>query len=95
MTRPVRRTLAPAALAALVWAVGGGESLSACPMCFGAAETSMVDGTKLGVLLLLGVTLAVQGGFLGFFLYLRKRAKRFSEAELDTEWSQLQKTSRS
>lgn len=94
MSGPARR-LAPAAAAALIWAAWGSASLSACPMCFGAAETSMVDGTKLGVLLLLAVTVAVQGGFVGFFLYLRRRAKQFSEAELDTEWSQLQKTPRS
>ena len=63
----------------------------ACTMCFGADETSMVNGTKLGILLMLGVTLAVQGGFVGFFLYLRKRAKRHADLELDAEWSALQK----
>jgi hypothetical protein len=69
----------------------GGSRLLACPMCFGAEETSMIDGTKLGVLVMLAITLAVQGGFVGFFLYLRKRAKRFADMELDTEWSELQK----
>jgi hypothetical protein len=63
-------------------------------MCFGAEETSMVDGTKLGILVMLAITLAVQGGFAGFFLYLRRSAKRAAELELDTEWSELQKTSR-
>jgi hypothetical protein len=43
---------------------------------------------------MLGITLAVQGGFLGFFLYLRRRAKRLADAELDTEWSELQRTPR-
>ena len=43
----------------------------------------MVDGTKLGVLVMLGITLAVQGGFVAFFLYLRKRAKRIADVELD------------
>jgi hypothetical protein len=70
--------------------IGGGSSVLACPLCFGAEETSMVDGTKLGVLVLLAITLVVQGGFVGFFLYLRKRAKRMSDIELDTEWSELQ-----
>jgi hypothetical protein len=70
--------------------LGGGSSVFACPLCFGAEETSMIDGTKLGVLVLLAITLAVQGGFLAFFLYLRRRAKRVADAELDTEWSQLQ-----
>jgi hypothetical protein len=73
---------------------GGGTSVLACPMCFGAAETSMIDGTKLGVLVMVGITLVVQGGFVGFFLYLRKRAKRFADAELDAEWSELQRTPR-
>jgi hypothetical protein len=50
----------------------------------------MIDGTKLGILVLLVITLAVQGGFAGFFLYLRRRAKRIAEIDLDTEWSQLQ-----
>lgn len=74
--------------------IGGSSTVLACPMCFGAEETSMVDGTKFGVLLMLGVTLAVQGGFVAFFLYLRKRAKRIGEADLDTEWSELQGVSR-
>ena len=70
--------------------VGSSSSVLACPVCFGAEETSMIDGAKLGVLVLLAVTLAVQGGFLGFFLYLRQRAKRIAEIDLDTEWSELQ-----
>lgn len=63
----------------------------ACPMCFGAQETSLVDGTKVGILVLLAITLVVQGGFVGFFLYLRKRAKRIADVDFDTEWSELQK----
>ena len=50
----------------------------------------MIDGAKLGVLVLLAVTLAVQGGFVGFFLYLRKRAKHIAELDLEAEWSELQ-----
>jgi hypothetical protein len=70
--------------------IGGGSSVLACPVCFGAAETSMIDGAKLGVLAMLAITLAVQGGFVAFFFYLRKRMKRIADAELDTEWSELQ-----
>jgi hypothetical protein len=70
--------------------IGGGSSVFACPLCFGADETSIIDGTKLGVLVLLAITLVVQGGFLAFFLYLRKRAKHVADTELDTEWSVLQ-----
>jgi hypothetical protein len=63
-------------------------------MCFGAEETSMIDGTKLGVLVMLAITLTVQAGFVAFFLYLRKRAKRIADIELDTEWLELQRASR-
>ena len=74
--------------------IGGSSSVLACPVCFGAEETSMIDGAKLGVVVLLAITLAVQGGFVGFFLYLRKRAKRNADIELDNEWSKLQRASR-
>ena len=74
--------------------IGGGSSVFACPVCFGAEETSMIDGARLGVLVMLAITLAVQGGFVGFFFYLRTRAKRIAAIELDTEWSELQGASR-
>ena len=73
---------------------GCSARLFACPACFGAEETSMIDGAKLGVLVLLAITLAVQGAFLGFFLYLRRHAKRNAEIELDAEWLALQGPSR-
>ena len=34
----------------------------------------MIDAARLGMWLLLGVTLAIQGGFVAFFLYLRRQA---------------------
>ncbi len=42
--------------------------------------------------LLLGVTFAVQGGFVAFFLYLRRQARRAQHQALDDEWSRLQRT---
>jgi len=69
---------------------GGGSTLLACPVCFGAEETTMVAGTKIGVFVLLGVLLVVQAAFAAFFLYLRKRAKQAADIELETEWSELQ-----
>jgi heme/copper-type cytochrome/quinol oxidase subunit 2 len=81
------------ATAALV-VIGGSSTLLACPQCFGAEETSMIDGTKLGIIVMLGITLTVQGGFAGFFLYLRKRAKHMADVDLDMEWSELQRGSR-
>jgi hypothetical protein len=77
-------------ITALLVAMAGGARVFACPMCFGAEETSLIDGTKLGIMVLLAITLAVQGGFVAFFLYLRNRAKRIADMELDAEWSELQ-----
>jgi hypothetical protein len=75
-------------------ALGGGQSLLACPVCFGAEETSVLNGTRLGILALLAITLTVQGAFVAFFLYLRKRARQIADIELDTEWTDLQRGSK-
>jgi len=88
--RKARLWLVTAALVAFA----GSTRLFACPVCFGAEETSLIDGAKLGVLAMLAVTFAVQGGFVGFFFYLRKRAKRIADSELDAEWSELQRPPR-
>ena len=78
-------------LAALFVLIGGCSTSFACEVCFQADVTSIIEGTMLGILALLGVTLSVQGAFVGFFIYLRRRAKRIGEIELDTEWSDLQR----
>ena len=86
----IRRALLTAAVAAL----GGSASLFACPLCFGAEETPLIDGARLGVIVMLGVLFVVQGAFVAFFLYLRKRARQNADVELDLEWSELQRGSR-
>ena len=64
----------------------------ACAACFaGNVDSPMIDGAKIGVWLLLGVTLAVQGGFAAFFIHLRRFAKRAQSAQLEAEWNELQK----
>ena len=88
-----RRFVVALATVVAVW-VGGSSSAFACPVCFGAEETALIDGSRLGVLVLLAITLVVQGSFAAFFLYLRKRAKRIADADLDEEWSELQKSPR-
>lgn len=89
-----RRSMALIAATAALIVLPGASSLLACPACFGAEETSMIDGTRLGIAAMLVVTFAVQGGFLGFFLYLRRRAKRMADVDLDLEWSELQRGSK-
>jgi hypothetical protein len=84
VTRPLRL----AAAAALV--LSAREAL-ACPACFGDAQGPLIDGARLGIWLLLAVTLCLQGAFAAFFLYLRRRARtRGSGAAPDPEWSRLQ-----
>ena len=89
-TKSIRLGIVRALTTAAAMMIGGSSSVFACPVCFGALETSMIDGAKLGVLVLLAITLAVQGAFVGFFVYLRKRAKRIADLDLETEWSELQ-----
>ena len=92
-----RRFAATARLALVTAAVlmtAGSARVLACPVCFGAEETSIVDATKLGILVLLVITLVVQGAFVAFFLYLRRRAKRIADLDLENEWSELQGASR-
>jgi hypothetical protein len=88
ITKSIRLALTTAA--AVV--IGGRSTVFACPVCFGASETSIIDGTRLGILVLLAITLAVQGAFVGFFFYLRHRAKHIADLELDAEWSELQRS---
>jgi hypothetical protein len=84
------RTVARVVPAAIAMVVGSSANAFACPMCFGAEETSMIAGTQVGIFVLLAITLTVQGAFVAFFLYLRSRAKRIADADVDAEWSKLQ-----
>jgi hypothetical protein len=93
-TKSIRFRIVQVLTTALVVVIGGSSRVFACPLCFGAEETSMIDATKLGILALLGITFVVQGAFAGFFLYLRNRARRIADVELDDEWSELQKSPR-
>jgi hypothetical protein len=79
---------------AVAMVIAGSSNVLACPMCFGAEESSLAEGSKLLILVLLGVTLVVQGGFVGFFLYLRRRARRIADIDLEDEWLQLQRGTR-
>ena len=88
------RVWATRGLTAAVLILGGHSTALACPVCFGAAESPLIDGAKLGVLVMVGITLVVQGAFVAFFFHLRNRAKQVAEIELDTEWSELQRASR-
>jgi hypothetical protein len=90
----IQRSAITAILIAAIATLAGDTTVLACPACFGAEETSLIDGTRLGVLVMLGILLVVQGAFVSFFLYLRKQAKLNAEAEIEDEWSELQRASK-
>jgi hypothetical protein len=46
--------------------------IAACAICFGAADGPLLDAARLGVLVMVGVTLAVLAAFARFFLHLAK-----------------------
>ena len=52
-----------------------------------------MDAARLGMWLLLAVTLGLQGAFVAFFLYLRRQAARAAGQAMDEEWSRLQQES--
>jgi hypothetical protein len=52
---------------------------SACPVCFGASDAPMVQGSSMGILALLVVTVAMLSAFGAFFRTLARRAARASE----------------
>jgi hypothetical protein len=47
----------------------------ACPVCFGQNDSSMALAINAGVILMLGVVVAVLGGFATFIVYLMRRAR--------------------
>ncbi len=97
-TSTAARTRWPAYLAtiATTWLVVAiaAAPAAACTVCYGARDSgsALVGAARLGIFLLLGVTVSVLGGFARFFFHLRQRARR---AELDavaSDWAQLQRS---
>ena len=50
--------------------------LLACSVCWGAAQDPVVQGTKLSIVFLLGLTYLLLGGGVGMVLMARRRAIR-------------------
>lgn len=62
------------ALALVVGALLTPESAWACPVCFGATDAPMAAGVNNGILVLLGIVVAVQCGLVALFVSIRRRA---------------------
>jgi len=85
-----------AALLGILWSALGAVPATACEVCYGAADSGgspLVSGARLGVFLLLAVTVAVLGAFAKFFFYLRTRARQAEIEQIASEWAQFQRSS--
>ena len=82
-------------VAVLLLGVLAAVPAAACDVCYGAASSSspLVNSARLGVFLLLGVTVAVLLAFARFFFYLRSRARQAEIEQIDSAWTQLQRSS--
>ena len=78
--RPRRFTPRPILVGAVgAWLAAAG-SAAACPICFGDPNSPITKSAEMGVWFLLAVILLVEAGFGVFFVvYLRRRARGFSD----------------
>lgn len=76
MTRMSSGAIKNVRLKVAVFAAASASKVAfACPVCFGALEGPVADGTNKAVLALLGVTGGVLVAFATFFIYLYRRAR--------------------
>lgn len=89
------RTGRAAGLAVVLLGAFSAIPANACNVCYGAADSGspLVSGARLGVFLLLAVTVAVLGAFAKFFFYLRNRARQTEIEQITSEWVQFQRSS--
>jgi len=91
--RSLARAVRAGALLTAAWVVAT-PAARACQACFGAEDSPIIDGARAGAWMLIGLTFCMEAAFVGFFIYLRRRAKRSSSIELDSEWRELQRNTR-
>ncbi len=77
------RRLVIASVAALmgIGALVGAQPALACAVCYGEPGSPMVAGAQAGVLVLLGVVVAVLTGFASLLVFWMRRASRLSETQ--------------
>lgn len=76
MTTVGRRRAVQAALLAAVLSLALAGDASACPVCYGEADGSMIDGAKLSVAFLGALVYGVLGGGAALVVAARRRAGR-------------------
>jgi hypothetical protein len=85
--------LRAAVLGGAVWVLAS-PAATACQACFGAEDAPIIDGAKAGAWILIGLTLAMEAAFVGFFLYLRRRARKAASNAPEPGWRPLQRNTR-
>jgi hypothetical protein len=55
----------------------------ACPVCFGQSDSPMAYATNMSILVMLGFTGVVLGGFGSFIYHLARRAKAAAAAQVE------------
>lgn len=61
-------------------------SASACPVCAGDPSSPMTAGMNGAISTLLVITGVVLSTFVGFFLFLWRRARAAKRTQIDTAW---------
>jgi hypothetical protein len=79
-----RRLPALVAAAVTVATVALPAVARACTVCYGAADDAMIDGTRLSVVFLLGLTYLLLGGGVGMFLLSRRHHRNAAERTIET-----------
>jgi len=54
------------------------SSALACPVCYTDPNSPTSNALSYAIVVLLGITGSVLGGFVGLFLYLRNRARKMT-----------------
>lgn len=94
MSRSPRPQKLPVAGGLLLSLLLGVTPALACSVCYGqeANASPLLSAARLGVFLLLGITVVLLACFAKFFLYLRNRARLFENDPIAIEWAQLQRS---
>lgn len=66
------------ALLVIMLGTGLAQTALACPVCYTDPESNTSTAVAYAVFALMGVTGTVLGGFIGLFVYLRRRAKKMT-----------------
>ncbi len=65
--------------AVVLFVLAAPRAALACPVCFGQNDSPMASAINAGVIMMLGVVVAVLGSFAAFIVYLIRRGRLLDE----------------